>query len=187
MSLLIGVDLSALEPSVAQVFEHLIAAVQTWSASPFGLALPAMRAYTVADQAITSGTDPATMIWVTTAEVGGTDPNFGKNTGIQLDTGSGRVTLTPGRYLLITSIVWEANATGYRYAGIFEHYDAGHEISLVQVPASSAGNQLVQQCAVVVDVATTAQYDVGVFQSSGGPLNVLADYHNTWFQVTKIG
>lgn len=167
--------------------EAVLTAIQAWSASPLGLTLPMMRAYTAANQSIANGTDPATMIWTSTGSVLNTDPNFGVNTGISLDATSGRVTLTTGRYLLIASVIWEANATGYRYVGVFEHYDTGNPISLVQAPASSAGNQLIQQCSVVVDVATTAQYDVGVFQSSGGPLNVLGDYHNTWFQVTKIG
>jgi hypothetical protein len=62
VSLLIPFDPSGLDAKVVSALDDIIAAVQTWSASPFGLARKRMRV-TSAVQTITTGTDPFSVTW----------------------------------------------------------------------------------------------------------------------------
>lgn len=157
-------------------------AVQAWSASPSGLALPRARVVTAGNQSITSSVT-STVIW----KLAGweADPCLAYNTGLIFDTTSGRFTLTAGLYLVTASIMWAASAAGWRFTTITDFTTSG--LSQVGQPASSATFALVQQCTAVVPVATTLQLGVQVFQDTGGGLNVTADPTNTWVQVTKIG
>ncbi len=190
MSLIVPFDMHGVPSRTAEELESVIAALQTWSRT---LETQDVRLRTTIDaaQTIPNNTDAVPIVWATTSStgLGFSNGDLRYSVGDLLDADGKTIRLTkPGIYTIRASVSWTANATGFRYIGIFESANSG-ELALVQQPASSAGNALIHQVSmdIVMDTPGTAKtYFIGVFQSSGGNLDTGSNFRTTWLQVTKV-
>lgn len=87
------------------------------------------------------------------------------------------ITLPPGRYLLLGSARFAGNATGYRGICIFKGSSnmGRSQSSHPAIPSASFNTTLNCSCFDVITSSTT--YYLGVFQNSGGALNVTWDFY----------
>lgn len=177
MALIIPFDPSGLDPKVVSALDDIIASVQTWSASPFGLARKRLSLI-AATQTITSGTDPFAVTWLPAPN--GSDSLY--DTGGFLDSGGVFINFTQvGTYLVNAQLWFAGNAAGIRYAGIFTTSDSS-PAAQVQEPAM-ASNQTIQVMFVIRVSSPPVKYRIGVFQNTGGGLSLLAP---SQLQVTQL-
>lgn len=176
MSLIIPFDPSGLEPKVVSALDDIIAAVQTWSASPLGLARKRLSVSS-ATQTITTSADPFAVTWKTPPN--GSDTLY--DTGSFLDSGGVFVNFTQvGTYLMNATLWFTGNAAGVRYAGIFGTSDL-NVIVQVAMPAM-VSNQSIPVSFVIRVSSPPMKYRIGVFQNTGGGLALLSSQ----LQVTQL-
>jgi hypothetical protein len=177
VSLLIPFDPSGLDAKVVSALDDIIAAVQTWSASPFGLARKRMSVM-AATQTITTSADPFSVTWQQAPS--GSDTLY--DTGGFLDSGGVFINFTQvGTYLVNAELWFAGNAAGFRYAGIFGTNDLDPRAQ-VQVPAM-ANNQTIEVMHVFRVSSPPVKYRIGVFQNTGGGLSLLGP---SYLQVTQL-
>lgn len=93
-------------------------------------------------------------------------------TGITFSATSVSITFTPGTYILIATVEFEANSTGVRsviWNNITQNSNLAH--SRQRVGAASGSSTRIQSIAVITPLATQA-YGVNVAQTSGTSLSV---------------
>jgi len=199
-----------LEPRTKTAFENLIAALQV----AFGKTVASQRfkGYMTAVQPRCHLQKTATQAIATATATDLTWPVIGQDLpeaaagATQFDNGAqfggtflklaGSTALVPpvaGLYLVIATVIWEANATGSRLVTIRSDYGAsavGYGGATVRQPGGhAAGVTTIQQATAFVrvrDVVATGIRDaiyVQVEQTSGGNLNVNADSH---VQIVKV-
>jgi len=177
VALVIPFDPSGLDPKVVSALDDIIASIQTWSASPFGLALKRMSALSASGQTITTSADPFAVSWQTPPS--GDDTLY--DTGGFLDSGGVFLNFTQvGTYLVNAEMWFTGNAAGIRYAGIFGTNDSDVRAH-VQVPAM-ASNQTIQVMRVFRVSSPPIKLRIGVFQNTGAGLSLLSSR----LQVTQL-
>ena len=98
-----------------------------------------------------------------------------------------------GKWLLIAEADFAANATGaYRIVAITKQLAAGaialgDRIVQQEYRGDTAGANMSGNPSIVVNAAVGDLYKVGVYQDSGGALNVLSASPATFFQATWLG
>jgi hypothetical protein len=180
VSLLIPFDPSGLDAKVVSALDDIIAAVQTWSASPFGLARKRMRV-TSAVQTITTGTDPFSVTW--SAPPNGSDRLY--DTGGFLDSGGVFINFTQvGTYLMSANVLIQSSAVGDRYVGIFGTNDLDF-VSSTSVTGTGGGNpQGLHTGMQIIRVSSPpVKYRIGVWQNSGGGLSL---FNGSYLNVIQV-
>src|SRR5256885_434420 len=114
MSLLFGMP-----SGISHEVEDAFSAIQVWSARVLDMNASRMRAVLTQSQTIANGTDPAAITGWQTATSGVFPERVYQVGSIALGSG-GLVTLTRGIYHMQASVPWTANATGFRYVGLFK-------------------------------------------------------------------
>jgi hypothetical protein len=176
MALVIPFDPSGLDPKVVSALDDIIAAVQTWSASPFGLARKRLRTWVSTPQSVTSGVDPFSVTWQVPPE--GSDRLF--DTGGFLDSGHVFLNFTQvGTYLVSADVMIQSSAVGDRYLAIIGTNDLDY-VSLISAKGTAGGNdQGLHTGTQIIRVSSPpVKYRIGVWQNSGGALFLTSGYLN---------
>lgn len=85
-------------------------------------------------------------------------------------------------------IRWPTNSTGIRNAGIYKNGAAPTTGGRCNISVAPATNSSVHMYGTYIDtVATGDYYEVNVYQSSGGALNVENTGSDSWFSATVLG
>ena len=176
MALKIGFDHNGLDPKVVNALDDIVTAIQTWSASPFGLSRKRLRA-SAATQTITTGTDPFSVTWqIPTVDPAvnsdGSDSTY--DTGGFLDSGGVFLNFSQvGTYLINAEIWFAGSAVGNRYVGIFGTSDLDSR-KQVQRTSVGAANESIDSGVYLLHVSSPgAKVRVGVYQNSGGGLSLV--------------
>lgn len=174
MSLIIPFEPAGLEPKVVSALDDIIAAIQTWSASPFGLVRKRMRV-AAATQTVTSGVDPFPVTWLQAP----TDSDRRFDTGSFLDSGGVFVNFTQaGTYLISANVLLQSSAVGDRYLAILGTNDLDF-VASTSVKGTGGGNpQGLHTGTQIIHVSSAVKYRIGVWQNSGGGLALTDGYLN---------
>jgi hypothetical protein len=173
VSLLIPFDPAGLDAKVASAFDEIIAAVQTWSASPFGLSRKRMRVAS-AIQTVTTGTDPFAVTWKTPPS----DSDRLYDTGPFLDSGGIFINFTQvGTYLVSANALLQGSAAGDRYIGIFGTNDLD-SLTLTDAAGTASTQTLLTGAQIIRVSSPPVKYRIGVWQNSGGGLSLTGGFLN---------
>lgn len=175
MSLIIPFDPSGVDPKVVAVIDDLIAAIQTWSASPLGLLRRRMRVAS-AIQTVTTGTDPFSVTWKTPPR----DSDRLYDTGNLLDSAGVFVNFTQvGTYVLSANALIQSSAVGDRYIGIFGTNDLDAVTTTSAIGTAGGNPQGLTTGMHILRVSSPpVKYRIGVWQNSGGGLSLTGGYLN---------
>lgn len=96
---------------------------------------------------------------------------------ISVDTATatdlGSVSLTTGKWLLICSIDWAPNNTGYRQIAFSGSLNPSREAASTTVALTDIGKETYQQISRVYDVSTAETVTLYGYQTSGATINAM--------------
>jgi hypothetical protein len=102
-------------------------------------------------------------------------------------TNNSRLTVvTAGKYVVTATVLWDTNATGFRFANIKKNGTTDYAYTVIAAaPVSSTytGHQVV----TLMDLATSDYVELFVQQNSGGNLNVFGGSAGTRLAMHKVG
>lgn len=105
--------------------------------------------------------------------------NVTNNTRITIPSGKA------GKYLFSGIIDWDSNATGMRTVVLYKN---GVEVNTITRGAGLAGGELTKlPYSYVADAAISDYFELQVYQSSGGSLNIRSGSSGTTFQASYLG
>ena len=94
------------------------------------------------------------------------------NDNMWVNTSTSRITVnTAGIYTVSFNISWASNATGERIAWIQKNGSGASRWGMVRGAASAAG-ETIMSSTTIMSLAVNDYIEVGVYQSSGGNLNI---------------
>lgn len=91
---------------------------------------------------------------------------------------------TPGRYLAITSVIWDINTSGARSLTIETTGEGGETVESAPSPA---GHYTRQHLSAILGLEAGDTVSVSVFQSSGGALNIIPGAGGPGLSVLRFG
>jgi len=155
-----------------------LALITTGANSGIKTAAPSAKALINASQSIANNTDTLvtmnTVAWDTDGMFNATNPfEFTVN--------------TPGKYLVSIQTSWPPNATGMRAGKVYLNVNSNAAlISSSGVNATVGGFDTIQTSTAVWNAVAGDTVRFGVFQTSGGALNIQTAFGGTWMMVHRL-
>jgi hypothetical protein len=150
-----------------------------WSAPASGSTFVGAQVTNTSAQSISNGAYTALNFQSEIYDTDGFHDNATNNTRLTIPTGKG------GKYLLTCQANFASNSSGFRAIAIMKNGSASQIAYANSNPISGSSFTYAFSC--VVSAVATDYFEMNVYQSSGGSLNVNAGSDSTRFDISYLG
>jgi hypothetical protein len=150
-----------------------------WAAPASGSTFVGAQVTNTSAQSISNGTYTALNFQSEVYDTDGFHDNSVNNTRLTIPTGKG------GKYLLTCQANFASNSSGFRAIAIMKNGSASQIAYANSNPISGSSFTYAFSC--VVSAVATDYFEMNVYQSSGGSLNVNSGSDSTRFDISYLG
>ena len=150
-----------------------------WATPASGSTFVGAQLTNTSAQSISNGTYTALNFQSEIYDTDGFHDNSVDNTRLTIPAGKG------GKYLLTTQANFASNASGFRAIAIMKNGSASQIAYANSNPISGSSFTFAFSC--VVDAVATDYFEMNVYQSTGGSLNVNSGSDSTRFDISYLG
>lgn len=150
-----------------------------WATPASGVTYVGAQVTNTSAQSISNGTYTAINFQTEVFDTDGFHDNSTNNTRLTIPAGKG------GKYLITGQANFASNSSGFRAIAIMKNGSASQIAYANAVPISGSSFTFAFSC--VVSAVATDYYEMNVYQSSGGSLNVNSGSDSTRFDISYLG
>lgn len=150
-----------------------------WAAPASGSTFVGAQVTNTSAQSISNGTYTAINFQTEVFDTDGFHDNSVNNTRLTIPAGKG------GKYLITGQANFASNSSGFRAIAIMKNGSASQIAYANSLPISGSSFTFAFSC--VVSAVATDYYEMNVYQSSGGSLNVNSGSDSTRFDISYLG